>query len=492
MSSLSSILSIAANAAQVNQAAMQVVSQNVSNASTPGYSREQALFTEAPSLMTPQGTFGTGVAISDVTRVHDTLLDSIYRQQSANSSGAALSQQLLSQIQGIFNEPSDTGLSATMDAFWSSWSDLSNNPGNAASQTAVRAQGGQVAMLLNSYSRQLDGLQANATAQLTQSVQSFNALAKRVADLNQQITASEAGGHQAPALLDQRDQLIDQMTQIVPVRALPTANDGANIVIGGISVVSGSTCRALSVSGTPTAPVLTVAGNSTALTHVGGSLGSLVDFLQTELSSDSRTSVRSSLDALAQGVVNAVNAIHDTGYTASGDALGNANWDPNAGPTGSNVDFFDPSGTTASTIRLSSAVQADASVIASGTTSTGDNSVALAIASLRDASGANALSATMGAAAYTTKVGLPPNTSFGDSYNSLVTAVGTKVQSATNDATTFQTLAQNADTQRTSVSGVSVDEELTRVMQYQQGYAAAAKIVSAADQMAQDILNMVQ
>ena len=486
MSSLSGILSIAANAAQVNQAAMQVVSQNVSNASTPGYSREQALLTESPSLMTPQGTFGTGVAISDVTRVHDTLLDSIYRQQSANSSGAALSQQLLTQVQGIFNEPSDTGLSATMDAFWSSWSDLSNNPGNAASQTAVRAQGGQVVTLLNGYAKQLDGLQTNAAAQLTQSVQSFNDLAKRVAGLNQQITASEAGGHQAPTLLDQRDQLIDQMAQIAPVRALPTANDGASIVIGGVAVVSGSTSRALSVSGAPTAPMLTVAGDSTPLTQVGGSLGALVDVLQTEV-----PSVRKSLDALAQGIVNGVNAIHDTGYTAAGDALGNANWDPSAGPTGSNVDFFDPSGTTASTIRLSSAVQADASVIASGTTSTGDNSVALGIAALRDATGANALSATMGAAAYSAKVGLPPNTSFGDSYNSLVTAVGTKVQSATNDATTFQTLAQNADTQRTSVSGVSLDEELTHLMQYQQGYAAAAKIVSAADQMAQDILNMV-
>jgi flagellar hook-associated protein 1 len=487
MSSLSSILSIAASSARVQQSAMQVVAENVSNASTPGYSREQAQLTETPTMLTPQGAFGTGVTIANVTRVRDTLLDAAYRQQSANSSGAALSQQLLTQVQGVFNEPSDTGLSATMDAFWSSWSDLSNNPGNAASQTAVRAAGGQLANLLNGYSQQLDTLQANTASQLTQSVQSFNQLAQKVAVLNQQITSAEAGGQQAPTLLDQRDQLVDQMAQLAPIRAIPTANDGANIVIGGVAVVSDSTSHALTLSGSPAAPVLTVAGDSTPLSRIGGSLGTMVDFLQTEL-----PSVRSSLDTLTQGIVNGVNAIHVTGYTASGDALGNANWNPALGPTGSNVDFFDPSGTTAGTIQLSAAVKADASVIAAGTTSTGDNSVALSIASLRDATGAAALATTMGAAAFNSQVGLPPNTSFGDSYNSLVSSVGSQVQAATNDATAYQTLAQNADTQRTSVSGVSLDEELTRLMQFQQAYAAAAKIVSTADTMAQDILNMVQ
>lgn len=486
MSSLSSILSIAASSARVQQSAMQVVAQNISNASTPGYSREEADLLETPPMMTPQGAFGTGVTIDDVTRVRDSLLDSTYRQQSANSSGATLSQQLLTQLQSVFNEPSDTGLSAAMDAFWSAWSDLSNNPGNPPSQTAVRAAGGQLVDLFNGYAKQLDGLQGTVASQLSQSVQSFNQLAQKVADLNQQITATEAGGQQAPTLLDQRDQLVDQMAQYAPVRVIPTANDGENIVIGGVAVVSGSTYHALTLSGSPAAPVLTVAGDSTPLTQIGGSLGTLVDFLQNEL-----PSVNASLNTLAQGIVNGVNAIHVTGYTASGDALGNANWDPTAGPTGSNVDFFDPSGTTAATMQLSDAVKADASVIASGTTSTGDNSVALAISALRDSTGVNALSTRMGAAAFASQVGLPPNTSFDDSYNSLVSLVGTQVQSATNNATAYSTLAQNADTQRNSVSGVSLDKELTRLMQYQQAYAAAAKVVSTADAMAQDILDMV-
>ena len=486
-SSITGILSIASSAARAQQAAMQVVAQNVGNASTDGYSRQRVDLLASPPLVTPQGVFGTGVSVAGVTRARDGLLDTTFREQTANSSGASVHTDLLTGIQTIFNEPSDSGLAASLDAFWSSWSDLSNNPGDPSAQSVVRSRGTQVANLLNGYAQQLDSAQTNAAAQLTQSVSAFNQLTSQIGDLTQQITSIQSGGQQAPDLLDQRDRLLDQLSQIAPVRVFDGTNGSINVVLGGISVVNGPNAKALSLSGTADAPVLTVAGDSTPITQVGGTLGTLVNFLQHEL-----PSVRTQLDTLTQGVVNGVNTIMRTGYTASGEALGNGNWDPSLGPTGSNVDFFDPAGTTAGSIRLSAAVQADSSVIAAGTTSTGDNSVALAIASLRDSSGAAALSARMGSAAFDAQIGLPPNMSFGDRYQSLVSELGSSVASAGRDASAYQTLAQQSNTRRQSVSGVSVDEELTRMMQYQQGYAAAAKIVQVANEMAQDILDMVR
>ncbi len=268
MSSLTSILSIASTAARAQQGAMQVVAQNVSNASTEGYSRQRAELSATPPLVTPQGVFGTGVTIADVTRARDTLLDATYREQSANSSAASLHQDLLTGVQSIFNEPSDTGLAASLDAFWSSWSDLSNTPGDPSAQSVVRARGGELANLLNTDARQLDSAQASAASQLDQNVQSFNQLARQIGDLNRQITASESGGHQAPDLLDQRDRLLDQLSQLAPVRVLNGTNGGVNVVLGGVSVVSGADARTLTLGGTPSAPVLTVSGDSTPLPPV--------------------------------------------------------------------------------------------------------------------------------------------------------------------------------------------------------------------------------
>lgn len=467
MSSLSGILSVAANSARVQQSAMQVVAQNVGNASTPGYSREQADLTALPGIMTPQGALGAGVAMANVTRLRDPMLDVAYRQYAADGSRASTSQNWLSQVEGIFGEPSDNGLAASMDTFWSAWSSLSNNPGNVAAQTAVRAAGAQVAALLNGYAGQLDRLQVNAGAQLAQSVQSFNQLARQVADLNDRIVAAESGGQQAPTLRDQRDQLVDQMSELAAVRAFMTSDGSVNVVIGGTAVVSGAAYTPLEVARVGAVPVVTTAGDPSPLAQVGGAIGALTGFMSDDLST-----VRASLDALARGLVNAVNTIHSTGTTG--------------------VDFFDPTGSTASTMKLSAAVGADAKMVASGVTSTGDNSVALRIAALRDAVGAGKLEDAMGAAAFASQVGLPPHTSFGDSYGDLVSLVGSRVRSAANDTTAYQALTRNADTQRQSVAGVSLDEELTRLMQIQQAYAAAAKVVSAADTMAQTILDMLR
>jgi flagellar hook-associated protein 1 len=486
MSSITGILSIASSAARAQQGAMQIVAQNVGNASTDGYSRQRVDLEATPPLVTPQGVFGTGVTIADVTRARDTLLDTTYRAQSADSSAASLHQDLLTGVQSIFNEPSDTGLAASLDAFWSSWSDLANNPSDPSAQSVVRARGTQVANLLNGYAQQLQSTQSNAAAQLTQSVQSFNQLTTQIADLNKQITSIESGGVQAPDLLDQRDRLLDQLSQLGSVRVFDGTNGSINVVLGGTTVVNGATAKTLAVSGSATAPQLTVGGDSTPLTQAGGSIGTLVTFLQTEL-----PAVQTQLDGLAKGIVNGVNALHETGYTAAGDAIRVANGAPTVGANGSGIDFFDPAGVTAGTIKLSADVQNDSSVIASGTTSTGDNSVALAISALRDGTGVAALQAQMGSAAFDAQVGLPPNTSFGDSYQTLVTQLGSDVNAAGSDATAYQTLLQQTQTRRQSVSGVSLDEEMTRMMQYQQGYSAAAKVVQVANQMAQDILDMV-
>jgi flagellar hook-associated protein 1 FlgK len=172
--------------------------------------------------------------------------------------------------------------------------------------------------------------------------------------------------------------------------------------------------------------------------------------------------------------------------------LGNANWNPATPPTGSRVNFFNPANTTAASISISAEVSANAGVIASGSTQNapGDNSLALAIGALRDSSGTAALRTSMGAATFAAQVGLTGSATLGDSFRDTVTSVGMQVSAATDSATVHDTLASQADTRRASVSGVSVDEELTLLMRYQQAFQAASRLVRTADEMMQSLLEM--
>jgi len=486
--SIAGILSIARTAISAQQTATQVISQNISNATTEGYSRQRAELMASVPQVTPHGTIGTGVSVFGITRARDLLLDQSFRQQASGSSGANLRSETLGAIEQIFNEPSENGLAASLDAFWSSWSDLANNPSNPAAQGVVRQRGANVATLLRSYSAQLDSVRTQTVSRLSDAAQSLNRLSTQVASLNRDIVAAESSGGQSPDLRDARDRLLDQMADIAPIQVIIGSSGRVAVTLAGGTIVDGASSRDITISGTPLAPSVTIAGDSAPLNRLEGGLGAMLDLVNTDIAG-----LRADLDTLARGLVNAVNVLHRSGYTAAGDALGNANWNPALGLTGSNVDFFDPTATTAASIQLSAAVKNDPSVIAAGATFgvTGDNSVALAISALRDRSGAAALRARMGTATYDAWVGLPGSTTFGESYGGIVSTLGLDVRAAGDNAEVFDVLRGQAETRRSSTGGVSIDEELTKLMSHQQAYAAAAKLVHAADEMAMAILGMV-
>jgi flagellar hook-associated protein 1 len=161
-------------------------------------------------------------------------------------------------------------------------------------------------------------------------------------------------------------------------------------------------------------------------------------------------------------------------------------------PTGSRVNFFDPANVTAASIGLSAEVTASAAVIASGfpQNAPGDNALALSIGSLRNTTGIASLQTAMGAAAFAAQVGLTGGATYNDTYRTTVTNVGLQVRAADSSATVYETLTNQADTRRSSVNGVSIDEELTLLMRYQQAFQAASRLVNVADEMMQTLLTM--
>lgn len=456
MPTLGSILSNAATGLRAQQAALSVVSHNVAHATTEGYTRQRAVLTSNPALRTPDGAFGTGVNVADVQQVRDALLDASYRTETGGASEQRTRSEMLTRIETLLGEPTETGLDASLDAFLSSWSDLASNPTSPSHRIVVRTRGAQLVDKLRELAGGLAGIREEVHTRLQVGVDRVNELTGTVARLSREIVSMEADGRTAGDLRDARGRALDELAKLIPVTVVERANGSVGVASSGINIVDGAYASPLQVGTAGGTVGLQIVGRPGLLPETGGSLGGLVDVLNSDLAAAQR-----SLDELAAALVAEVNAMHTAG-TGPGGVTG--------------VAFFDPAGTTAWTAALSAAVEASPSSIAAGTGDAlgayraGANDVAQRIASLRDQALA-ALGATPGA-----------------HIRGLVSSVGLAVRSSLDAADVHQTLADQADLRRQSLSGVSVDEELVQLIQFQSAYQASAKVISATDEMIQSLL----
>jgi len=453
--SLSSILSIARSALLTQQLAMEVTANNVANANTPGYSRQTLQLTPGTPVQFPLYSVGSGVDAAGITRSRSQFYDASYRTDNGLLGQSSTLNGYLSQIEGALNEPSDNGLSAALSGMFGSLSDLSNDPANPTNRDVVVSSATRVVNVLHSMNTQITTADQNALTDMRTQVDQVNQLTTQIAQLNQQITASNRADGSSSDLEDQRDNLIDQLSQYMNVRVTQHDDGSASVAAGDTLLVDGSQSSGLSVGTVGQGWGLFPAGGGAQIDAQTGTLAALADLTQNRI-----PAVVAGLDKIANSLVTEFNAIHEQGYTASG-------------ATG--IDFFDPTGTTAGTIQLSAALQASSdnlAVSANGQPGNGDIASQLAAFS------------TTGAASL-------GGQTFGDAFTGLATQLGTDVNSTGQDATANQALVSRDDQARTSVSGVSSDEEMVALINEQQAYQAAARLVSVADQMSQDLMTLI-
>ena len=501
--SIGSILSVARTALSYQQAVIQTAGHNIANAETEGYSRQRVEAQASTPRLFTYGTIGTGVAIDDVRRMRDALLDVSYRREASGFGSASLREELLSSVEEVLGEPSDDGLASAMDAFWSSFSELSSQPTSAAARSVVQQSARNVATLLNGYDTRLGDLRAQTQIRLDNAVTELNGLTKSIADLNGRIVEAEVGGKQAGDLRDQRDLAIDRLAALGDVRVLPQPDGSMNVVLGNSTVVDGIHNKELRLAaGTgPTIAFATVDQPSEPLLPIGGRMQTILEFLNVEL-----PDTQERLDATANTLAGAVNAIHQRGNDGTAGAPylaffvdrasdSYAAGDPFASPLAAGV-------VTARNIGLNSVLERDGSRIATTSSLTSrpaDNDVALALAGLRTATEVKLGGVVLGTITFT----LPdrsfnpptrkttPATSMADFYRAATSGLATKVKNAESTTAVRRTLSEQAEQRRASVSGVNIDEELTTLMRAQQAYAAAAKVVTAADEMMQTLIGMI-
>jgi len=450
---LSNLLSIARGAMFTHQKAVDVTGHNIANASTEGYSRQRAVITTLDPARTPWGFVGRGVTVESVERWRNEYLDISYRRENSTYGKYSTLNDTLSEIEAIFGEPSETGLEASLDAFWNAWNDLANSPMNLPARTVLQMQGRAVAEQLNFFSNRVADIRTNVTARFSSEVDDINTLANQIAELNEQISRAS---NDAPDLADERDLIVDQISSLMNVTVTEDEFGSISLFVGDALIVDHNVTRELRIGSSSSGAVNLYAENRTS--PIVPADGKFAGYL--EILGEAIPGIEDRLDTLAEGLVTTVNAIHRTGGTLAGDAAG---------------DFFDPDGTTADTIALSFAVNASADVIAAGSGSgPGDGSVALSMADLRGT----------------------PISSLGDKsasqyYMELISEVGQDVRGATMFVEAQDTLVQNFQNRRSSDSAVSLDEEMVNLVSHQTAYAAATRLFSVADEMLQDVLNMV-
>ncbi len=455
--SLTSLLSIARTALLTQQKAIDVTGHNIANASTEGYSRQRLILEPATPLQTPIGQIGRGVTASGVERLRDQFLDASYRKENGDLGKYNTSKDLLGQIEGIFGEPSDTGLSNGIDQLFSAFGDLANDPTSKTARSLVAQAGTSLAQSFQDVDRRLTDANNDVTARMRGAVADVNQLVSQIADLNTRIQAGTAGNREAPDIKDQRDKLVDQLSGIVGVRVLQRTDGTIGVAAGDALLVDGGSFSTLDVRDNGSGKFsVGMTGTTGTINLQSGSLASLA-----ELSASTIPALRGKLDALVKGIVTEVNALHRTGTGI-------------AGSTG--IDFFNPTSLTAASMQLSSAVTLSTDNIAAGKTgAAGDNANALALAALR-----------------TTGVVSFGGATIGEAFQGLMSDLGVTVRDAASKQTAQDIVVSHADTLRQSVSGVSIDEELTALIGQQNAYKAAARLVTVADDMVQAVIAMVR
>lgn len=476
-------LEIALRGLQAQQTALDTTGHNISNANTQGYTR-QVVNLQATSPQTIESfgrnlSLGTGVNVNTIERARDAFVDRQYRWETSKQGYWENRQTVLQNIQGIYNESSKNSLSSDLTNFWNSWSDLANNPEDMGARSVVRERAIALTSSFQNLAQQISTQQSDIDANVKVQVHQINTYADQIKDLNDQIKRAEVAGDNPNDLRDQRDKLVDELSKIVSVRVVETKDpkftdrdvNSYKVIIGDETktdntLVDDSTVRHL-VDPPPQPGGFSqiqwadeASGTTVALGSEMGQLASNLDLRDNYLSEQTNQ-----LNILAQGVADAVNQIHKTGSNSTG---------PNS------IDFFTSSSgpITASTIQLNPTINSDLSKINTGTTTaSGDRIVAQAISSLATGWSTATKPASMSSAS-----------SIGDYYSANIAQLGVDVVQATRMKSGEDVLVTNLTNQRESISGVSLDEEMTNLIKFQKSYSAAARMVTMMDDMLNTIV----
>lgn len=230
MSGLFSTFNIAKRGLSVSQRTIDVTSHNIANANTQGYSRQRVnIGTSRPANVTTAGQLGTGAQVKAIERVRDSYLDYQVRNETSSLGKYDVKNNFLYEIEGIYNEPSDTGISTLLGKFFDAFQELSKQPQSSNARTVVAQQSAALADALNHTGTKLEELQQNAQELLKSNVTQINSYLDQISQINDEIIKVKATGQNPNDLLDSRDKLLDELSYKFNIKIDSKSYDGIDL-----------------------------------------------------------------------------------------------------------------------------------------------------------------------------------------------------------------------------------------------------------------------
>jgi flagellar hook-associated protein 1 FlgK len=451
------------------QKAINTTAHNIANANTEGYTRQQVIMETTmpfpvPSLNKPGGAgqIGTGVDVSEIARIRDLFLDRQLRSEMGSSGRFEEQWEVLSKVETIFMEPSETGLSSILDMFWGAWEDLSNNAENSAIRTTLKELAKTIAETFNHLSSQLHTVLDDVNSIVDIRVTEINTYVEQIANLNKQIAAIQLAGDQPNDLKDRRDILLDKLASLIDYSYMEEKDGTVTITLnsdsGPLVLVEKDSFKQLDFDA---ANENIICDTATVLANNGELKG--LD--------DARQMTNKYLDILntyAYNLADGINTIHKSGFGLDGST---------------DLEFFkiDPAKDgAASGIYLNEEIDKNVSKIAASSVDptiageVGNGDIALEIYQL---------------ARKVFDSGDLAGTSLNNYYKDFIAKLGVEANTALRNKENQKVLVDQLATRKESTSGVSTDEEMVNLIQYQRAYEAAAKIISVYDEMLATIIH---
>lgn len=505
-------LEMARRALAVQQSALYTTGHNISNAHTEGYSRQRIDFNTSlpyPSIgrNRPQipGQIGTGVDVGAVTRIRNEFLDKQFRSENSRAGFWAVQSKALYRMEELLNEPSETGLSQTINEFWQALEDLSVNPENGGARAVVAQRGLAVTDTFNHLTETLHSIQSDLRQEIGATADTVNSLLSQINQINNQLKKIEPHGYLANDLYDKRDLLIDELSEIVSIKTTYHSQGGnAKEMAQGIVTI-----ELVNRNGSSLEPPVTLidgrqdyddhyfddfltvrpseAEDAIESIHFKGyeedalSIDRFVDETNGSLSGLIKSHGYGSegekikghypraiedLNRMAQAMADRFNEVHRLGLE---------------GDEGQDFFTYDPN-QPALTITVVDEIIENPGLINANTLEEGQG--------LEDQvnNGENALNL---ANVFSEKLEALDDLSVEGFLEHIIGVIGVEAREANRMNENTDILRHQIDEQRMSVSAVSLDEEMANMLKFQHAYNAAARSMTAIDELLDRIINQM-
>jgi flagellar hook-associated protein 1 FlgK len=450
---INSVFSIAKSSLFAHQQALAITSANLANANNPAYSRQIAVFGTTPPDNRATFTFGSGVAVQDILRIRNNVTDIQIRNNNHSYYDAEKRATMLSQIESLFSEPSEYGLSNLMAQFFNSWDELALDPSSISLRTSVVQAGQMLSEKIESVHDGISNSKLDIRTEAREVTERINSIVKQLNTVNKQIYDASVVNGNANDLIDTRDSLLEELSQYVNINVAIDENQVANVAIGGVFAVDGLHYKQFKINQDSDTLSLYTDGDEAKANLSGGSLNGLLHLFNKELPEQLDT-----LDNLAITLMENVNAIHSQGYSLTD-------------PSITGIDFF--SKYENGNLEINQDLVNDPFYLAiSEDGNSGSNSLAIQIAELKDGNLLN-------------------GKTLSENYSEFVSNVANEIRLQEQNVESFAIVLNQLQQTKIEHSGVSTDEEMMNVMKYQRSYDAAAKLITVADELMETLLTLV-